>query len=43
MTERILHYPAAPTCGFFFLSHFGGVVVFPVWCYCYRAGLCLSP
>ena len=24
MTERILHYPAAPTCGFFFLSHFGG-------------------
>ena len=24
MTERILHYRAAPTCGFFFLSHFGG-------------------
>ena len=24
MTERILHYPAAPTCEFSFFSYFGG-------------------
>jgi len=31
VTERILHYPAAQTCGFSFLSHFGDVVIFPIW------------